>query len=59
MFIGEFLINKIMISAYRFNYEHIPKEVRMNTFDAERSLIYNEIIRLFKDFEMRYNNIHN
>lgn len=43
-----------MISAYRFNYEHLPKEVRMNTFDAERSLIYNEIIRLFKDFEMRY-----
>ncbi|CAD8186301.1 unnamed protein product [Paramecium octaurelia] len=41
-----------MISAFRFNYEHLPKEVRMNTFDAERSLIYNQIIRLLKDFEM-------
>ncbi|CAK85751.1 unnamed protein product (macronuclear) [Paramecium tetraurelia] len=41
-----------MISAYRFNYEHLPKEVKLNTFDAERGLIYNEIIRLLKDFEM-------
>ncbi|CAD8130293.1 unnamed protein product [Paramecium sonneborni] len=41
-----------MISAYRFNYEHLPKEVKLNSFNAERGLIYNEIIRLLKDFEM-------
>lgn len=42
-----------MITAYRFNFSRLPKEVKMcGDFDHERCSIYRQILSLVDSFEM-------
>lgn len=41
------------MSAYRFNHSQLPEQLRLGTFDQERSAIYKEIVRLINKYELR------
>jgi hypothetical protein len=49
----------IMITAYRFNFSRLPRQIKAEgEFDQERALIYKQILALVGNFQMRYFQIH-